>query len=143
MSLNAIASPAAFDPWPLVTLVRSLTVAKVDSIGLAVRVGALVVHPRRRHLHRPGAGHHGAGLRGTVAHYHPAAILVPDVSELADVSGDLGLQRRGQHRPRPLPHDPVDQRRRLPLSRQRGRHPRDYCEHGGAFPASVPAPAIA
>jgi hypothetical protein len=27
ISLNAMASPAAFDPWPLVTLVRSLTVA--------------------------------------------------------------------------------------------------------------------
>ena len=32
MSLNAIASPAAREPGPLVTLVRSLTVAKVDSI---------------------------------------------------------------------------------------------------------------
>jgi len=31
--LNAIARAAAFDPWPLVTLVRSLTVAKVDSIN--------------------------------------------------------------------------------------------------------------
>jgi hypothetical protein len=27
-----MASPAAFDPWPLVTLVRSRMVAKVDSI---------------------------------------------------------------------------------------------------------------
>src|SRR5262249_19021143 len=32
MSLNAMARPAARDPWPLVTFVRSLTVAKVDSI---------------------------------------------------------------------------------------------------------------
>ena len=32
MSLNAIASPAAFDRCPLVIFVRSLTVAKVDSI---------------------------------------------------------------------------------------------------------------
>ena len=32
-----MASPDAFDPWPLVTLVRSLTVAKVDSMGLVVR----------------------------------------------------------------------------------------------------------
>ena len=37
MSLNAMARPAARDPWPLVTFVRSLTVAKVDSIGLVVR----------------------------------------------------------------------------------------------------------
>jgi hypothetical protein len=37
MSLNAMAMPAAFDPGPLVTLVRCRTVAKVDSIGLVVR----------------------------------------------------------------------------------------------------------
>jgi len=37
ISLNAIASAAALDPWPLVTFVRSLTVANVDSIGLVVR----------------------------------------------------------------------------------------------------------
>jgi hypothetical protein len=30
-----MASAAAFDPWPLVTLVRSLTVAKVDSIVIS------------------------------------------------------------------------------------------------------------
>jgi hypothetical protein len=34
ISLKAIARAAALDPWPLVTFVRSLTVAKVDSIGL-------------------------------------------------------------------------------------------------------------
>ena len=32
MSLNAIATPAAREPGPLVTRWRSLTVAKVDSI---------------------------------------------------------------------------------------------------------------
>jgi hypothetical protein len=32
MSLNAIAMPAAFDPGPLVILLRLRTVAKVDSI---------------------------------------------------------------------------------------------------------------
>jgi hypothetical protein len=37
MSLNAIATPAALEPGPLVTLVRSRTVAKVDSIGFVVR----------------------------------------------------------------------------------------------------------
>ena len=37
MSLNAIASPADLERGPLVTLVRWLTVAKVDSIGLVVR----------------------------------------------------------------------------------------------------------
>ena len=37
ISLKAIARAAALDPRPLVTLVRSLTVANVDSIGLVVR----------------------------------------------------------------------------------------------------------
>src|SRR5262249_22061886 len=37
MSLKAMASPAAREPGLLVTLVRWRTVAKVDSIGLAVR----------------------------------------------------------------------------------------------------------
>ena len=37
ISLNAMASPAARDPGPLVILVRCRTVAKVDSIGLVVR----------------------------------------------------------------------------------------------------------
>jgi hypothetical protein len=36
MSLNAIANPAAREPGPLVTLVRNLTVEKVDSIGFDV-----------------------------------------------------------------------------------------------------------
>ena len=37
MSLNAIATPAAREPGPLVTRCRSRTVAKVDSIGFVVR----------------------------------------------------------------------------------------------------------
>jgi hypothetical protein len=35
MSLNAIATPAALEPGPLVTLVLSLTVAKVDSVVIS------------------------------------------------------------------------------------------------------------
>ena len=41
VSLKAIASAAALDPWPLVTLVRSLTAANVDYD----RVGSAQVHP--------------------------------------------------------------------------------------------------
>ncbi len=37
ISLKAIARAAVFDPWPLVTFVRSRTVANVDSTGLVVR----------------------------------------------------------------------------------------------------------
>jgi hypothetical protein len=36
MSLNAVATPAAREPGPLVTRCRSRTVAKVDSMGLVV-----------------------------------------------------------------------------------------------------------
>ena len=37
ISLKAMASPAAREPGPRVILVRCLTVAKVDSMGLVVR----------------------------------------------------------------------------------------------------------
>ena len=37
ISLNAIASPAAREPGPLVTLLLKRTVAKVDSMGFVVR----------------------------------------------------------------------------------------------------------
>jgi hypothetical protein len=70
-------------------------------------------------------------------------VLVPHAGELVDVGGDLSLQRRGQHLPRTLPHDLINQRRRRTLRRRRGRHVRDYCEHGCTFPASVAAPAFA
>ena len=98
------------------------------------RVGALVVHPRRGHLHRPGAGQHRPRLGSAVTHHHPPAIPIAQPGELADVRGDLGLQRRGQHLPGAVPHDLVDQRRRLP-GRQRASHVRHYCEHGYTFPA--------
>ena len=98
------------------------------------RVGALVVHPRRGHLHRPGTGQHRPRLGSAVTHHHPPSILIAQPGELADIRGDLGLQRRGQHLPGAVPHDLVDQRRRLP-GRQRASHVRHYCEHGCTFPA--------
>ena len=99
------------------------------------RVGALVVHPRRGHLHRAGAGQHRPRLGGAVAHHQAPTVLIAQPRELVDVGGDLGLQRRGQHLPGAVPHDLVDQRRRLPISRQRASHVRHYCEHGCTFPA--------
>jgi hypothetical protein len=39
MSLNVMATPAALEPGPLVSRCRSLTVAKVDSMGLVDGVG--------------------------------------------------------------------------------------------------------
>jgi hypothetical protein len=40
MNLNAMASPAAHEPGPSVTLMRCRTVAKVDSIAFAVGVSS-------------------------------------------------------------------------------------------------------
>jgi hypothetical protein len=74
-------------------------------------------------------------IRGAVAHHQAAAVLVTNPAELVDVGGDLGLQRRGQHLPGALPHDLINQRRRLHISRQRASHVRHYCEHGCTFPA--------
>jgi hypothetical protein len=74
------------------------------------RVGALVVHPRRGHFHRPGAGQHRPRLGGAVTHHQAAAVLIVQPGEVIDVGGDLGLQRRGQHLPGAVPHDLVDQR---------------------------------
>jgi hypothetical protein len=66
--LNAIASPAAFDPWPLVTLVRSLTVAKVDSIGLVTGMKmAGVAGPLAACLWRGRADWHTVRPSGTGA----------------------------------------------------------------------------
>lgn len=46
---------------------------------------------------------------GAIAHHQPVPILVAQVRELVDVRGDLGLQRRGQHRPRAIPDDLINQ----------------------------------
>jgi len=54
----------------------------------------------------PGAFHKRSRAFG----WWPPAGLVPAVGEAGDVVLDLGLQRLGQHPPRPLPHDLVDQR---------------------------------
>src|SRR6266851_10479910 len=56
MSLNAIASPAAREPGPLVTLVRCRTVAKVDSI--------VIWSPRSCVLHVVHEGLRGRDLPG-------------------------------------------------------------------------------
>jgi len=78
-----------------------------------------------------------------VAHDQAVAVLVTLVGERGDVGVHLGLEGLGQHPPRALADDLVDQRWRA------GRRAvavavvgvRDYGEHGRAFPASVAAPA--
>ena len=82
---------------------------------------------------RAGAGEHLARLVAAVAHHQPMPALVALVGELGDIGVDFGLQRLGQHPPRTLPDDLVDQRRR-PGRRRGGRtltlgRIRNYGEH--------------
>ena len=74
------------------------------------RVRPLVVHPRRFHLHRTRAGHHRARLVVAIADHESTTVLVDLVGELLHIRRHLGLQRRGQHLPRTVTHDLVDQR---------------------------------
>jgi hypothetical protein len=59
MSLKAVVTLAAREPGPLVTRVRSLTVAKVDSIGLVVRrwIQCWPTRAPARHCHAALGGH--------------------------------------------------------------------------------------
>jgi hypothetical protein len=76
-----------------------------------------------------------------VADHPPPAILIPLRGVRRDIGIHLGLQRLGQHPPRALPHDLIDQRPRPTrfLFRRSLLH---YREHGRTFPAGVPAPAL-
>ena len=79
------------------------------------RVGALVVDPRRGHLHRAGAGQHLSRLVRAIADHQAVTILAPLGGMRRDIGVHLGLQRLGQHPPGTLPHDLIDQRRRAIL----------------------------
>jgi hypothetical protein len=73
-------------------------------------VDALVVDPRCAHLDRTRGGHYLPGVGVPVAHDQAPAALVELVDMRRDVGGDLGLQRRGEHPPRTVADDLVDQR---------------------------------
>jgi hypothetical protein len=51
-----------------------------------------------------------------IPHHQAPALLVPLGGELGDVGVHLGLQRLGQHPPRALPHNLIDQRRRTVIA---------------------------
>ena len=76
-------------------------------------VDPAVIHPRRHHLDRPGAGHDLAGLGVPVADHQPPAVLVDLVDQARHVRVDLGLQRRGQHPPGALTDDLIQRRTQL------------------------------
>jgi hypothetical protein len=92
-------------------------------------------HPRRRDLDRARAGEDLAGLVAAVAHHQPPPALVALAGELGDVGIDLGLQRFGQHPPRALADDLVDQRHPVGAAGVIGVGvSRNYGEHGSYLP---------
>jgi len=69
----------------------------------------------------------------TIADHQPPTSLVELVDERLDVGGDLGLQRRSEHRPGTIADDLIKQR---PTGRLVGRlDVVDYLEHGRTFPS--------
>jgi hypothetical protein len=101
-----------------------------------VGVDPAVVDPRRDDLDRAGAGQHLPGLVRAVAHHQPPAGLVPLGSEPGHIGIDLGLQGLGQHPPRTLTHDLIDQRRRAvrPVTLIVLGGSSNYGEHGSYLP---------
>ncbi len=65
-----------------------------------------------------------------IAHHQPTAGLIPLVGQLGYVLTHFGFQSRGEHPPRTLPDDVVQQGSGLG-----GAIGVDYAEHGRAFPA--------
>jgi hypothetical protein len=92
-------------------------------------VHALVVYARRLHHDRPGGCGHGPLSVVSVADDQTAASLVALACQLGYVLVDLGLQGRGEHPPRALADDAVDQGTGLG-----GAVLVNYAQHGRAFP---------
>ena len=69
-----------------------------------------VVHPRRPHLQGAGPHRHLPGLPVAVPHHLGVPALVARLPEPRQVVGHLGLERRHQHPPRPLPRQLVQAR---------------------------------
>ncbi len=69
-----------------------------------------------------------------IAHHQPVTVLVDLVSELLDVSGDLGGQRRRKHLPGPVADDLIKQRSTRTSIVVGHIHVVNYREHGRTFP---------
>src|SRR5213078_4063081 len=83
-------------------------------------------------------GHHLPRLRVPVAHYQPAAPLVPLAGHLGQIGVHLRLQRGGQHPSRTLTHH-IIQQRDVPTPRPvLG----DYSQHRRTFPTDAPTSAL-
>jgi hypothetical protein len=70
-----------------------------------------------------------------VADHQPTTVAVELVGARVDVGGNLSAQRRGQHLPRPVAHDLIEQRRaRQPAGLAELGLVLDYLQHGRTFP---------
>ena len=96
-------------------------------------IGALVVDPRCSHRHRTCCRGHFTFAMVAVAHDQPMTVLVELVSMCLDIGGNLGLQRRGQHLPRTVANDLIEQRGARRVVVGRGLVV-DYLEHERTFP---------
>ncbi len=76
------------------------------------RVRPPVIDPRHGHLHSARAGQHLPRLVTAVADHQPAAVLIPLGGTRRDTGINRTPQRPGQHPPRALPHDLINQRPR-------------------------------
>ena len=99
-------------------------------------VDAPIVHARLLYRHRTRRRGHLPRLVVAVAHHQPVPVLVDLARVGLDVGGDLGLQRRREHRPGAITHDLVQQR---PADPSRGVSVGlvllvGYLEHGRTFP---------
>ena len=67
----------------------------------SVGVDTLVVDPGRPNRHRTRGRQHLTLAVEAVAYHQPIPVLVDLASMGIDIGGDLGLQRRREHRPAP------------------------------------------
>jgi len=82
-------------------------------------VKALVVDPRRTHLHRTRRGEQPPLAGVAVTDHQPPPVGIELVGVRRDLGADLSLQRGGEHPPRPLPHNLIYQRPASPGGRWR------------------------
>ena len=100
-------------------------------------VDPLVVDARGVHGHRARGRGHLTRAVIAVAHHQPPPVRVAVVGEPGAVGVHLGLQRLGQHPPRTLPHEFVNQRRTRGCTSSgtvAAGGIRNYSEHGSYLP---------
>jgi hypothetical protein len=77
---------------------------------MSIGVDTAVVDPRRPNADRPRGGQNVALVVKAIAHHQTPAVLVDLITELVDIGGDLGGQRRREHLPGAVADDLIEQR---------------------------------